>query len=105
MLGDKLSPGTKPGFLKSEKMLRLSQLNIFSDLRKPGLVPGKSLSPSIKIDSVKEKYSAYNMTNRMRSFHMKKESLFSYNIYYTAYVHIYSLVEYITAIKNNHWCW
>ena len=46
-------------------------LNIFSDLRKPGLVPGESLSPSIKIDSVKEKYLAYNMTNRMRSFHMK----------------------------------
>ena len=46
-------------------------LNIFSDLRKPGLVPGESLSPSIEIDPVKEKYSAYNMTNRMRSFHMK----------------------------------
>ena len=45
--------------------------NIFSDLRKPGLVPGESLSPSIKIDFVKEKYLAYNMTNRMRSFHMK----------------------------------
>ena len=43
----------------------------FSDLRKPGLVPGKSLSLRIKIDSVKEKYSAYIMTNRMRSFHMK----------------------------------
>ena len=46
-------------------------LNIFSDLRKSGLVPGKSLSLSIKIDSVKEKYSAYIMTNSMRSFHMK----------------------------------
>ena len=46
-------------------------LNIFSDLRKPDLVPGESLSPSIKIDTVKEKYSAYNMTNRMRSFHMQ----------------------------------
>ena len=32
---------------------------LFSDLRKPGLVPGESLSLSIKIDSVKEKYSAY----------------------------------------------
>ena len=49
--------------------------NIFSDLRKPGLVPGKSLSLSTKIDSVKEKYLAYNMTSRMRSFHMNKESL------------------------------
>ena len=49
-------------------------LNIFSDLRKPGLVPGESLSLSIKIDSVKEKYSAYIMTNRMRSFHMKLDT-------------------------------
>ena len=81
MLGDKLSPGTKPGFLKSEKMLgfellyihksvlenvyfsntllwiyKSSNPNIFSDLRKPGLVPGKSLSPSIKIDPVEENY-------------------------------------------------
>ena len=46
--------------------------NIFSDLRKPGLVPGESLSLSIKIDSVIEKYLSYNMTNRMRSIHMKK---------------------------------
>ena len=33
--------------------------NIFSDLRKPGLVPGKSLSLSTKIDSVLEKYLSY----------------------------------------------
>ena len=37
-----------------------SSLPTMLKLRKPGLVPGKSLSPSIKIDSVKEKYSAYN---------------------------------------------
>ena len=54
MLGHKLSPGTKPSFL---------------NLRKPGLVPGKSLSPSIKIDPVEENYLTLNMTNRMRSFH------------------------------------
>ena len=30
-------------------------LNIFSDLRKPGLVPGESLSLSTKFDSVLEK--------------------------------------------------
>ena len=30
-------------------------LNIFSDLRKPGLVPGESLSLSTNIDSVLEK--------------------------------------------------
>ena len=60
MLRDKLSPGTKPGFLKS-----------FSDLRKPSLVPGESLSPSTKIDSVLDKYLSYIMTNRMRSIHMK----------------------------------
>ena len=29
--------------------------NIFSDLRKPGLVPGKSLSPAKNICSVMEK--------------------------------------------------
>ena len=33
--------------------------NIFSDLRKPGLVPDKSLSLSTKIDSVLEKYLSY----------------------------------------------
>ena len=44
-------------------------LNIFSDLRKPGLVPGKSLSLSTKIDSVLEKNQPYIMSNRMRSIH------------------------------------
>ena len=34
-------------------------LNIFSDLRKPGLVPGKSLSPSTNINSVLEKSKIY----------------------------------------------
>ena len=34
-------------------------LNIFSDLRKPGLVPGKSLSLSTKFDSVLEKNQTY----------------------------------------------
>ena len=33
--------------------------NIFSDLRKPGLVPGKSLSLSTKINYVLEKYLSY----------------------------------------------
>ena len=37
-------------------------LNIVSDLRKPGLVPGKSLSLSRKFDSVLEK----NQTNIIR---------------------------------------
>ena len=79
VLRDKLSPGTKPGFLKSENMLRFILLythkvyqkcfrytlcvyksmnhNIFSDLRKPGLVPGESLSLSTNINSVLEKKS------------------------------------------------
>ena len=48
------------------------ETNIFSDLRKPGLVPGKSLSLSTKIDSVLEKYLSYIMTNRMRSIHMNR---------------------------------
>ena len=34
-------------------------LNIFSDLRKPGLVPGKSLSLSTNINSVLEKNQIY----------------------------------------------
>ena len=104
MLRDKLLPGTKPGFLKSKKMLRFillyilyiniylyiiykyifiyyksmnlniltyiiykyificyksMNLNIFSDLRKPGLVPGESLSLSTNINSVLEKNQIY----------------------------------------------
>ena len=35
--------------------------NIFSDLRKPGLVPGESLSLSTKINSVLEKYLSYRI--------------------------------------------
>ena len=54
MVGDKLLPGTKPGFLKSEKC--------FSDLRKPGLVPGKSLSPNTNINSVLEKSKKWNFS-------------------------------------------
>ena len=46
-------------------------LNIFSDLRKPGLVPGENLSLSTKINYVLEKDLSYIMTNRMRSIHMK----------------------------------
>ena len=38
-------------------------LNIFSDLGKPGLVPGKSLSLSTKIDSVLEKNQTYMHIN------------------------------------------
>ena len=34
-------------------------LNIFLDLRKPGLVPGESLSPSTNINSVLEKSKIY----------------------------------------------
>ena len=47
-------------------------LNIFSALRKPGLVPGESLSLSTNINSVLEKNQIYNMSNRMRSLHMHK---------------------------------
>ena len=38
-------------------------LNIFSDLRKPGLVPGESLSLSTKFDSVLEKNQTYITEN------------------------------------------
>ena len=51
-------------------------LNIFSDLRKPGLVPGKSLSLITKIDSVLEKNQSYIMSNRIRSIHKHLISLF-----------------------------
>ena len=34
-------------------------LNIFLDLKKPALVPGKSLSPSTNINSVIEKIKVY----------------------------------------------
>ena len=37
-------------------------LTIFSDLRKPGLVPGESLSLSTKIDSVLEKNLTYTIS-------------------------------------------
>ena len=47
-------------------------LNIFSDLRRPGLVPGESLSPSTNINSVIEKIKVYIMSNKMRSLHMQK---------------------------------
>ena len=43
-------------------------LLLFSDLRKPGLVPGKSLSLSTKIDSVLEKYLSY------KEFHIVKRT-------------------------------
>ena len=36
-------------------------LNIFPDLRKPGLVPGKSLSPRTKFESVLEKKKFYRV--------------------------------------------
>ena len=36
-------------------------LNIFSDVRKPGLVPGESLSPSTNINSVIEKIKVYKI--------------------------------------------
>ena len=59
-------------------------LHIFSDLRKPGLVPGKSLSPSTNINSVIEKIKLYIMSNRMRSLHMQPVTIpchFTHNIY------------------------
>ena len=37
-------------------------LNIFSDLRKPGLVPGESLSLSTNINSVLEKNQIYKIS-------------------------------------------
>ena len=59
-------------------------LHIFSDLRKPGLVPGESLFPSTNINSVIEKIKLYIMSNRMRSLHMQSVTMpchFTHNIY------------------------
>ena len=59
-------------------------LNIFSGLRKLGLVPGKSLSPSTNINSVIEEIKLYIMSNRMRSLHMQSVTMpchFTHNIY------------------------
>ena len=59
-------------------------LHIFSDLRKPGLLPGESLSPSTNSNSVIEKIKLYIMSNRMRSLHMQSVTMpchFTHNIY------------------------
>ena len=45
---------------------KIMNINIFSDLRKPGLVPGKSLSPSTKFDSVLEKNKFYKTKYHFR---------------------------------------
>ena len=55
------------------KHLWQMNLNIFSDLRRPGLVPGENLSPSTNINSVIEKIKVYilvsNYTNKHLTFH------------------------------------
>ena len=59
-------------------------LNIISDLRKPGLVPGKRLSPSTNSHSVIKKIKLYIMSNRMRCLHMQSVTMachFTHNIY------------------------
>ena len=45
------------------------KLNIFSDLRKPGLVPGESLSLSKKYEFCFRETLIYKMSNRMRNLH------------------------------------
>ena len=45
------------------------KLNIFSDLRKPGLVPGESLSLAQNYVFCFGETSIYIMSNRMRSLH------------------------------------
>ena len=62
-------------------------LHIFSDLRKPDLVPGKSLSLSTNNNSVIEEIKLYIMSNRMRSLHMQSVTMpchFTHNIYQTS---------------------
>ena len=51
--------------------IKVWSLTFSSDLRKPWLVPGKSLSSTQIISSVLEKSQIYIMLNRMRSLHMQ----------------------------------
>ena len=44
-------------------------------MRKPGLVPAKSLSPATIFGSVLEKNQIYMMSNRMRNLHMHKKAM------------------------------
>ena len=53
------------------------RLNISSDLRKPGLVQGESLSSTHIISSVLEKSQIYIMSNR-KSLHMQTKQCFWY---------------------------
>ena len=48
------------------------KLNTFSDLRKPGLVPGKSLSLAENYVFCIGETLIYIMSNRMRNLHMQK---------------------------------
>ena len=50
--------------------IKVWSLTFYSDLRKPGLVPGESLSPATNFGSVLEKNWIYMMSNRMRNLHM-----------------------------------
>ena len=52
------------------------KLNIFSDLRKPGLVPGESLSLSKKYEFCFRETLIYKMSNRMRNLHKQLRSVF-----------------------------
>ena len=47
------------------------KLNIFSDLRKPGLVPGKSLSLAQNYVFCFGEILIYIMSNRMRNLHIQ----------------------------------
>ena len=54
-------------------------LNIFSELRKPGLVPGKSLSLSTNINSVLEKKSNLHYVKHIEKSSYAKPILFRFH--------------------------
>ena len=63
-------------------------LNIFSHLRRPSLVAGKSLSSSTNINSVIEKIKFYIMSNRIRSPHMQSVTIpYHFTIIYSNHLH------------------
>ena len=55
--------------------------NIFSDLRKPGLIPGESLSLSKKYEFCFRETLIYKMSNRMRNLHKQSKHFIYWNLY------------------------
>ena len=72
------------------------KLNIFSDLRKPGLVPGESLSLAQNYVFCFGETSIYIMANRMRNLH--KQTLLSFYKYLKILLERFQQLRYSQAI-------